>query len=112
MKINCDNPFSLKEAIYDERNLVYSESGRNKYPSKKMFVEFLKQYKDIPANVEIWSMGDLINGTTTINVKLEYKVKTYKREPKKKCLSKCDELVCCKTDPNHKGWHRKGRTYW
>lgn len=33
---------------YDERNLTISQSGLNKYPSKKMFVEFLKQYEDIP----------------------------------------------------------------
>lgn len=59
---------------YDERNLTISQSGLHKYPSKKMFVEFLKQYKDIKATADIWGTEDITNSTVTINVEVKYKV--------------------------------------
>ena len=59
---------------YDERNLTISGSGKRKYPSKKMFIEFLKTYKDVDGNAEIWSTQNLSDGEVTINVQLTYKV--------------------------------------
>jgi hypothetical protein len=45
MKIKYDK--TRFEGKYDKRNLTICKCGKHKYPSKKMFVEFLKQYKDI-----------------------------------------------------------------
>lgn len=73
MKIIVDAD-KLKKAIYDKRNLVVSKSGLRKYPSKKMFVEFLKKYKDVNATVDIWSERDFSKSEETIHVELKYKV--------------------------------------
>lgn len=59
---------------YDERNLTICKCGKHKYPSKKMFVEFLKQFKDIPGEVEINSVQNLTNGEVKINVEVKYKI--------------------------------------
>ena len=81
MKLKYDkNYFTGK---YDERNLTISKSGKYKYPSKKMFVEFLKQYKDIDAIVDIWSVDDIPTGKVKIHIELEYKVKNLKSQNSK-----------------------------
>lgn len=71
MKINCTGIAGK----YDERNLTISKSGKHKYPSKKMFVEFLKKYPDIEAHVDIWSI-ESTNGKVSIKLELEYEVKS------------------------------------
>lgn len=63
---------------YDERNLTISQSGQHRYPSKKMFIEFLKQYRDIQADVDIWGLEDHVKNEVTITVELKYKVKNIK----------------------------------
>jgi hypothetical protein len=60
---------------YDERNLVLSKSHKHHYPSKKMFAEFLKGYKDVEGSAEIWTHIDLDTGKVTVNVEVTYKVK-------------------------------------
>jgi len=62
----------LGRAVYNDRNLVQCRCGKHWYPSKKMFLEFLKQYKDIPATAEVWSHQDLDTGKVTIHVELSY----------------------------------------
>jgi len=59
---------------YDERNLTISASGKHRYPSKKMFIEFLKQFKDVRGVAEIWSEENWTTGTVTIHVEVTYKV--------------------------------------
>jgi len=61
-------------SFYDERNLVRCKCGKHYYPSKKMFVEFLKQYEDINAEVYIWSVTHLESGEVEIHVDLKYKI--------------------------------------
>lgn len=73
MKINFSKQH-LKGAKYDKRNLVFSQSGLRKYPSKKMFIEFLKKYKDVKGTATIWSERDHVASTETIIVQLTYKV--------------------------------------
>jgi|GEM_PF-6216218 hypothetical protein len=63
-----------EDSEYDERNLVLSESHKHHYPSKKMFAEFLKQYEDVDAEVEIWTHSDATTGIVTVNVEVKYKV--------------------------------------
>lgn len=66
-----------KEALcgeYDKRNLTICKCGKHNYPSKKMFIEFLKNYKDVEGNAEVWSTQDFSAGEVTINVQLTYKV--------------------------------------
>ena len=65
-----------KESItgkYDDRNLTVSKSGKYFYPSKKMFIEFLKQFSDVKADVDIWSVQDVC-GDIEIHLELKYKV--------------------------------------
>jgi len=59
---------------YDSRNLVRCRCGKHWYPSKKMFVEFLKNYEDVVADVQIWSVEDWSTGECTIHLELKYKV--------------------------------------
>lgn len=94
MKINVDYPFSFVKPRYDKRNLQYSISGKNKYPSKKMFEEFLRQYKDVQGTAEIWAVDNLNNATSTIHVDLTYKIKSLPRTPTKKtkCKSEDDHI--------------------
>jgi phage terminase large subunit len=73
VKLNYNKEY-LKEARYDKRNLVFSLSGLRKYPSKKMFIEFLKKYKDVKGIADIWSERDHTHDTETIHVELKYKV--------------------------------------
>ena len=79
MKINCELSSSTK---YNERNLVNSQSGKHWYPSKKMFVEFLKQYKDVRGTADIWGTENWGDGTVTIHVELKYKVPNMPRGKK------------------------------
>lgn len=79
MKIVCDLGSTTK---YNKRNLVNSQSGKHWYPSKKMFVEFLKQYKDVRGIASIWSVEDWSDGTVTINVELKYRVANLPRGKK------------------------------
>jgi len=72
MKINVYGLADEKE--YDERNLVKCKCGKHYYPSKKMFVEFLKQFNDVKANVSIWTHTDLDTGKVIINVQLKYNI--------------------------------------
>ena len=56
MKIKTDQTkFTGK---YDKRNLTISESGKYRYPSKKMFVKFLEKYKDVDGVADVWSVQD------------------------------------------------------
>lgn len=85
MKINYE-----KEKIsgkYDKRNLSISESGTNRYPSKKMFVEFLKKFPDVKANASIWSLADYAKNEVTITVEVKYKVRNAKR------IKKADKIT-------------------
>lgn len=65
---------------YDERNLTICKCGKHKYPSKKMFVEFLKQFKDIKGVADIWATQDLDNGKVKIHLELEYQISKDKSE--------------------------------
>ena len=61
------------EGKYDNRNLTVCKCGKHHYPSKKMFAEFLKQFKDVKADVNIISVEDL-SGVVVIYVELKYKI--------------------------------------
>ncbi len=63
-----------KAAVYDKRGLQRCRCGRHYYPSKKMLVDFLKQYKDIRGTVKIWSLADGVQGENTITCTIVYKV--------------------------------------
>lgn len=84
MKLTYDRHQIASARKYDERNLQYSQSGKHKYPSKKMFVEFLKQFKDVDAEASIWGMEDLDRGVVTINVEVVYKPVPYCKHELKK----------------------------
>ncbi len=92
MKINVEG--LGKPSQYDDRGLVYSQSRGNLYPSKKMFVDFLKQFNDVKAEVDIWAIEDHTKDEVTITLELKHKVKTYKNPPKP-INFRCD--YCCKT---------------
>lgn len=68
MEITCEGITGK----YDRRNLTISKSGKNKYPSKKMFLKFLEKYEDIDGTADIWSSEDLPTGEVTIHVKVKY----------------------------------------
>lgn len=70
MRINVQG--LAEENEYDERNLVRCKCGQHYYPSKKMFVEFLKQYGDVDAQVDIWTHSHLDTGEVEIHVDLKY----------------------------------------
>ena len=74
MKIECDTK-KFNGKYTTRRNLTVSRSGKYHYPSKKMFYEFLKKYKDIPGEANIWSHENMDTGEVTISVELKYKVK-------------------------------------
>lgn len=62
---------------YDERGLNFCRCGcGRKYPSKKMFADFLKQYHDIDAEVVIVSIEnrDTESETVTIYVEVTYSI--------------------------------------
>jgi len=82
MRLRYNRQKMKESGPYDNRNLVLSMSGKYHYPSKKMFIEFLKQFKDVSGLADIWSESDLNNGTTTIHVEIKYKVKKLMREYK------------------------------
>ena len=65
----------LIDGEYDKRNLVFSKSGKYKYPSKRMFIEFLKEYEDVDGEADIWSEEDIPTGEVKIHIELKYKVK-------------------------------------
>lgn len=73
MEIDIDS--AKFSGSYTKRNLTRSHSGKYSYPSKKMFYEFLKKYKDVDGNAAIWSVEDAESGEVTIRVELKYKVK-------------------------------------
>lgn len=72
MKLNYDK--TMIEGEYDERNLTLCKCGKHRYPSKKMFIEFLNQYKDIKGDVDLWSTRDLDTGEVKIHLELSYKI--------------------------------------
>lgn len=61
---------------YNKRNLAKCNCGNHYYPSKKMFAEFLKQYKDVEAEVYIGSTQNFSTGEVNIYLDLKYKVKS------------------------------------
>ena len=65
---------------YNERNLSQCNCGKHYYPSKKMFAEFLKQYKDVKAEVHISSTQNFATGEVGIHLDLKYKVKPILKE--------------------------------
>jgi len=83
MKIIVDK--SKLTGPYDSRNLSGCACGKHWYPSKKMFVEFLKQFKDIPGTADIWSVNDWTSNTVTIHVEVKYKVRNLKEKKRRKC---------------------------
>jgi len=78
MKVNVSGLAENHE--YDERNLVFSLSHKHRYPSKKMFAEFLKGYKDVEGTAEIWAQHNLQTGVVIITVELSYKLKDMEDE--------------------------------
>ena len=65
---------------YDERNLTKCKCGKHRYPSKLMFIEFLKQFKDVPDVADIWSIRHNENGSVEIHVDIKYFVTDAKEE--------------------------------
>ena len=78
MKINVQG--LADPSAYNERNLVRCKCGKHYYPSKKMFVEFLKQYEDVDAEVDIWSVNHLETGEVEIHVDLKYRISDAEKE--------------------------------
>ena len=72
MKINVQG--LADPSAYNERNLVRCKCGKHYYPSKKMFVEFLKQYEDVDAEVDIWTNKHWDTGEVEIHVDLKYRL--------------------------------------
>lgn len=56
---------------YDERNLVRCPCGKHYRPSKKMFAEFLENYRDIDGVAQIWSSEAA--GEVEIHVTLRFR---------------------------------------
>lgn len=81
MKINVEG--LADSSFYDKRNLVRCRCGRHYYPSKKMFVEFLKQYEDVDAEVDIWSVEHWDTGEVEIHVDLKYKISDAEKKASK-----------------------------
>ena len=66
---------------YDENNLAFCGCSKHRYPSKRMFAEFLKGIKaDGDPRAEIWSKRSLDTGETTIYVELTYKAENPSKE--------------------------------
>jgi hypothetical protein len=65
---------SKELGAYDERNLTKCSCGKHRYPSKLMFIEFLKQFKDVPGTADIWSVRHNEDGTVEIHVDIKYKI--------------------------------------
>ena len=60
---------------YDERGLNHCRCGcKLKFPSKKMFVDFLKQYSDIDAEAMILTIENRESGKVTISVEVTYSI--------------------------------------
>jgi hypothetical protein len=72
MKLIYDK--SSLEGGYDERNLSICKCGKHHYPSKKMFIEFLKKFKDVKGTADIWSEQNLDSGRVKIHVEVEYRI--------------------------------------
>jgi hypothetical protein len=75
MKLTYDSrgiQASKKLGAYDERNLAKCECGQHVYPSKLMFIEFLKQFKDVPGTADIWSVRHNEDGSVEIHVDVKY----------------------------------------
>jgi hypothetical protein len=94
------NKENVKGDHYDKRGLVFSQSGLHRYPSKKMFVDFLEKYKDVKGSADIWSEQDNINNQVIIHVELKYSVPdmsrcrhTYKNAKTKFCIW-CNDTNC------------------
>jgi len=85
MKIIVDQ--SKLTGPYDTRNLAGCRCGKHWYPSKKIFVEFLKQYPDLPGTAEIWSESDWETGITAIHVEVKYKVRNLKETKRRNALN-------------------------
>jgi hypothetical protein len=77
MKLIYDRNYiktSKKLNAYDERNLAKCKCGKHRYPSKLMFIEFLKQFKDVPGTADIWSIRHNEDGSVEIHVDVKYYV--------------------------------------
>jgi hypothetical protein len=75
MKLTYDRTHikeSKAKGAYDERNLSKCKCGKHVYPSKLMFIEFLKQFKDVPGTADIWSVTHHENGSVEIHVDIKY----------------------------------------
>lgn len=99
MKIIYDKE-KIKESRYDKRGLALSQSGLRRYPSKKMFIDFLRKYNDIKGSVDIWSEVDNISNEVTIHLELKYKIPdmktcihTHKNAKTKFCIW-CNDTNC------------------
>lgn len=79
MKLNYDKYKLAEEGEYNDRNLVRCRCGKHWYPSKKMFIEFLKQFKDVKATADIWTHSDIPSGKVTIHCEISYVVKDGER---------------------------------
>lgn len=101
MKLDYD-PLDLV-GNYDRRNLEFSLTGKHKYPSKKMFVEFLKKFPDIKATASIWSLRNYADSTVTINVEVKYKAPNFVKEL---CFS-CEKVKGFSNTPTRKGKEKK-----
>lgn len=75
---------SKAKGAYDERNLAKCKCGKHRYPSKLMFIEFLKQFKDVSGTADIWSVTHHEDGSVEINVQVKYFVSDASPVPNKK----------------------------
>ena len=78
MKVHVEGLANPKE--YDERNLVRCRCGKHYYPSKKMFAEFLKKYRDVEGETWIWTEENWDKGEATIHVELKYKIRNMREK--------------------------------
>jgi len=73
MKLIFDKHKLAEKKHYDERYLDECICGcGRRFPSKRMFIEFLKHYKDVDGEANIWSKKDLNTGKETIYVELSF----------------------------------------
>jgi len=96
MKLNYDKHKLAEKKKYNERNLVQCRCGEHWFPSKKMFIEFLKQYKDVDGEADIWSIEDWETGQVTIHIELSYMTPDY-NPPKSKItlVTSTDKVMLC-----------------
>jgi hypothetical protein len=77
MKLTYDHIYikeSKAKGAYDERNLAKCNCGKHRYPSKLMFIELLKQFKDVPGTADIWSISHNEDNTVEIHVDVKYSI--------------------------------------